>query len=65
MFSDRQAWDNSVDPDETLQNIESYQGLHCLSLQQVLDTTSGIVLVQILAHVRVEMPEYLGQMWYQ
>ena len=31
MYSDRQAWANSVDPDEMLQNAASHQGLHCLS----------------------------------
>ena len=42
MYSDRQAWANSVDPDETPQNAASHQGLHCLPLiQQVLYTTSG------------------------
>ena len=42
MYMDRQAWANSIDPDETLQNVASYQGLHCLPLiQQFLDTTSG------------------------
>ena len=42
MYSDRQARANSVDPDETPQNVVSHQGLHCLPLiQQFLDTTSG------------------------
>ena len=42
MYSDRQAWANSVDPDETPQNAASHLGLHCLQLiQQFLDTTSG------------------------
>ena len=41
MYSDREAWGNSVDPDETLQNAESHQGLHCLPfIQQFLDKTS-------------------------
>ena len=41
-YLDRQAWANSVDPDEMLQNAASHQDLHCLSLiQQILDTTSG------------------------
>ena len=40
MFSDRQAWANSVDPDEMPQDAASHQGLHCLPLiQQFLDTT--------------------------
>ena len=42
MYSDRQAWANSIDPDETPQNAASHLGLHCLPLnQQYLDTTSG------------------------
>ena len=39
MYLDRQAWANSVDPDEMPQNVASQQGLHCLLLiQQFLDT---------------------------
>ena len=42
IYSDRQAWANSIDPDETPQNAASHLGLHCLPLiQQFLDTTSG------------------------
>ena len=42
MYSDRQAWANSLDPDEMPQNAASHLGLHCLPLiQQFLDTTSG------------------------
>ena len=42
MYSDRQAWANSLDPEETPQNAASRLGLHCLPLiQQFLDTTSG------------------------
>ena len=42
MYSDRQACANSIDPDETPQNVASHLGLHCLPLiQQFLDTTSG------------------------
>ena len=42
MYSDRQAWANSIDPDETPQNAASHLDLHCLPLiQQFLDTTSG------------------------
>ena len=42
MYSDRQAWVNSVEPDELQQTAVSHQGLHCLSLiQQFLDTTLG------------------------
>ena len=41
MYLDRQAWANSVDPDEMPQNVASHQGLHCLPLiQQFLDTVS-------------------------
>ena len=29
-YSDRQAWANSVDPDETPLKAASHQGLHCL-----------------------------------
>ena len=40
MYLARQAWANSVDPDETQQNVASHQGLHCLPLiQQFLGTT--------------------------
>ena len=42
MYSDRQAWANSVDPDGTPQNAAFHLCLHCLPLiQQFLDTTSG------------------------
>ena len=42
MYADRQAWANSIDPDETPQNAASHLGLYCLPLiQQFLDTTSG------------------------
>ena len=42
MYWDRQAWSNSVDPDETPPNAESRQGLHWLPLiQQYLYTTLG------------------------
>ena len=42
MYSDRQAWANSIDSDETPQNVASHLGLHCLPLtQQFLDTTAG------------------------
>ena len=38
-YSDRQAWANSVDPDQMLQNAASDQGLHCKPvIQQFLDT---------------------------
>ena len=44
IFSDRQAWANSVDPDETPQNAASHQGLQCLPvIQQFLDTRSGSI----------------------
>ena len=36
---ERQAWANSVDPDQMPQNVASDQGLHCLPfIQQFLDT---------------------------
>ena len=42
MYWDRQAQANSVDQDETKQNVVSHQGLHCLTLiQQFWDTTPG------------------------
>ena len=42
IYSDRQAWANSADPDETLQNAAAHQGPHCLPLiQQYLDTALG------------------------
>ena len=50
-YSDRQAWENSVDQDEPPQNVASHQGLHNLPLiQQFLDTTtsSKLYLFQIL-----------------
>ena len=38
----RQAWVNSVDPDQMLQNAASDLGLHCLpSIQQVSDTSKS------------------------
>ena len=41
MYSDKQTWANSIDPNETPQNAASQQGLHCLPLiQQFLDRTS-------------------------
>ena len=41
-YSDRQAWANSVDPDETPQNAACHQGLLCLRIiQQCLDATTG------------------------
>ena len=51
MYSDSQAWANSVDPDEMPQNVVSHQGLHCLPLiQQFLDQ-HRVVLVEILEQV--------------
>ena len=43
MYSDKQAWANSVEPDGYMpQNAASNSGLHCLSLiEQFLDTTLG------------------------
>ena len=41
-YLEGQAWANSVDLDEMLQNVASPQGLHCLPfIQQFLDTKSG------------------------
>ena len=41
-YLDRQAWANSVDPDEMPQNAASHQGLLCLRIvQQCLDTITG------------------------
>ena len=34
MYADRQAWANSVDPDEMPQNAEFHQDLHYLPLIQ-------------------------------
>ena len=51
MYSDRQVWANSIDPDQMLQNAASDQGLHCLSLiQQFLNTLTGnlFVCVEVL-----------------
>ena len=40
LYSDRQAWANSVDPDEAPQNVVIHQGVHCLVFkQQFLDQT--------------------------
>ena len=33
-FRDRQAWENSAEPDQTPLNVASDQGLHCLPLMQ-------------------------------
>ena len=41
-YWDRRASANSVDPDQMPQNAASDQGLHCLSLiQLLLDTPTG------------------------
>ena len=41
-YRGRQAWSNSVDPDQTSQNAVSDQDLHGLSfMQQILDTSTG------------------------
>ena len=42
-YSDRQAWVNSVDPDQTPQNAASDQGLHFLPLTQQFYTHSQVV----------------------
>ena len=45
MYSERQAWTNSVEPDVMPQTVASHQGLHGLLLiQQFLDTISGTKL---------------------
>ena len=55
MYSDRQAWANSIDPDEMPQNAASHLGLHCLPLiQQFLDITLGSELYWF------KLSEYLG-----
>ena len=42
MYLDRQAWVNSVDPDETPLKAASHQGLLCLPpIQQFLDTSGS------------------------
>ena len=42
MYSDRQAGENSVDPNETTQNAASHQDLHCLpQIQQILETSDS------------------------
>ena len=43
MYLNRQAWANSVDPDQTLQNAASDQGLHC---HPVLHTFTGSELIE-------------------
>ena len=40
-YWDRQAWVNSVDPDQMPQNAASDQGLHRLPLTTILDTLAG------------------------
>ena len=42
----RQAWANTVDPDQTQQDVASDQGLHCLPLiLQFVNTSAGSKLV--------------------
>ena len=44
-YLDRQAWANSLDPDEMSHSVASHQCLHYLPLiQQFLDTTLGTKL---------------------
>ena len=43
MYSDRQAWANSAEPDETPQKAASHQGLHCLPLIQ-----SGLLCLPLI-----------------
>ena len=40
---DRQAWENSADPDETPHNAASHQGLHCLPLIQQFKAQHRVV----------------------
>ena len=40
-YLDRQAWANSVDPDEMPQNVASHQSLHCNTYSSILDTLTG------------------------
>ena len=49
MYSDRQVWANSVDPEETPQEVASNQGLYCLPLIQQHQVVNCIV--QILEQV--------------
>ena len=42
-YSDRQAWANSIDPDQTPQNAASDQGLHCLPLTQQFYKHSQVI----------------------
>ena len=40
MYLDRQAWANSVDPDEMSHSAVSHQGIHCLPIiQQFLESS--------------------------
>ena len=41
-YSDRQAWANSAEPDQTQPNAASDQGLHCLPLTQQFKTHSQV-----------------------
>ena len=42
MYGNRQAWANSIDPDQMPLKVASDQGLHCLPLiKQLLDTLAG------------------------
>ena len=50
-YSDRQAWANSVDPDQTPQNAASDQGLHCLSLTQQFYKHSQVIKIDFWREV--------------
>ena len=43
MYSDRQAWANSEEPDQMPQNVASDQSLHCLLLNQQFYTQLQVV----------------------
>ena len=47
MHSNRQAWQNSIDPDQLLQNAAFDQGCHCLPLidqylRHITDSKMGL-----------------------
>ena len=46
-YSDRQAYANSVDPDQTPQNAATEQGLHCLPLNKEITTHQYIVKMHL------------------
>ena len=56
-YSDREAFANRVDPDQTSQNMESDQGLHCLpyiiaifkTYQEVVECTISIFRTSMIS----------------